>query len=143
MKIPETPRLQIDQGKLLGIEFTNLSYFFLALYMASKHLAGAQLVFFVFVVSTLHHFFAYNRNWLWFDIFVATSVTIFLAVLYVPLGNFFSPLFLSGVGIFVIALFLFYTSGTNYNSTKFEVYHGMWHVLTALSFFLILKSEGK
>jgi hypothetical protein len=142
MKSPHE-EFTLDEKKLVGMQFSNLSYFLLALYMASRHDTGASLVFFVFAVSTIHHFFAYDRNWLLFDIFVATSVTILLSIVYVPLGNLSNPLFLSGIGIFVIALVLFYTSGSNYNSTKFEVYHGLWHVLTALSFFLILKSEGK
>jgi len=133
----------ISPSKMMIMELSNLSYLILALYMASRHYKGAALVFFVFAVSTIHHYFAYNKAWLYFDIFVATAVSILLAFLYVPLENTASPTFISAIIIGGIALSLFFTSGTEYGSTKFELYHGLWHVLTAISFFLILKSDGK
>lgn len=133
----------ISPSKMMTMQLSNLSYLLLALYMASRHYKGAALVFFVFAVSTIHHYFAYNKAWLYFDIFVAIAVSILLAFLYVPLENIASPTFISAIIIGGIALSLFFTSGAEYGSTKFELYHGLWHVLSAIAFYLILKSDGK
>lgn len=141
MKPPDPVR--IAPSKMMGMELTNLAYLFLALYMANRRDTGAALMFYVFAVSTIHHYYAYNRAWFWFDIFVATSVSILLACIYVPLGKTTSPTFLSALIIGALAIALFLNSGSDYTSTRFEMYHGLWHVLTAISFFLILKSAGK
>ena len=134
---------KIPLYNMITMQASNIAYFLLALYMASKHLPGSELVFFVFIVSLVHHSSAYNTAWFWFDIVVACSVTILLACMYVPLADFTNPLFLTGLSISFVAFFLFVTSGTKYESKKFEYYHSLWHVLTALSFFLILKSLNK
>jgi len=133
----------ISPKKLMVMEMSNLAYLLLALFMASKHYAGASLVFFVFAVSTIHHYFAYNQSWLKFDMFVATAVSVLLICLYVPLANYTSTTFLCALFIAIIAFWFYFNSGIEYGSTKYELYHGLWHVLTAASMYLILISEGR
>lgn len=131
----------ITPQRMAVMEFTNLAYLFLALYMASRRDAGAALVLMVFIVSSVHHFFAYNRSWFWFDIFVACSVCLILAYMYLPLSIFDTNfMFVCSIVLFALALILFFSSGVEYTGRKFEMYHGLWHVLTAASFFLLLKS---
>lgn len=133
----------IPHQKMMIMEISNLAYFFLALFMASKNYTGATLVFFVFAVSTIHHYFAYNRSWLMFDMFVATAVSILLIFLYVPLANYTSTTFLCALIIALIAFWFYNNSGIEYGSTKYEIYHGLWHVMSAAAMYLILISEGR
>ncbi len=74
---------------------------------------------------------------------LASAVCLILAILYVPKANLTSPTFLLALVCLAVALYLFFTSGTQYQTTRFEVTHGAWHILTGPSMFLVLKSEGK
>jgi hypothetical protein len=121
------------------VALSNLSYVFLAFWLARKEfIFYAYLLFAVAIVSTYFHLNPNSENLLYFDIAtsVLTSIICFLHFLPYVKPSF---LFVFTVGLVVTATTFWAESGDDRECSKYVWYHSIWHVLTALTLYLIIQ----
>jgi hypothetical protein len=114
------------------IQVSNLSYFFVALLLYKKKDSNANLVLIVFFVSALHHAFPSNRVLQRFDGTIANLCLLFLLPYYLTHKK-KSFLYWASCQVFAFSICLYVLCGDEYKSTRYIVYHSLWHIVSALS----------
>jgi len=121
------------------VALSNLAYVALAFWLAKKEfIFYAYLLFAVAAVSTYFHLNPNSENLLYYDIATAVLTTIICFFHFLPYVK-PSPLFVFTVALAVTATTFWWESGEDRESTKYVWYHSLWHVLTALILYLIIK----
>ena len=124
---------------------SNVSYFLVALWLHhTGHKYGWMLVV-VGLVSMVFHLIPDERVAYWTDITVANATILwFLAVYGFASHHTNYQLVFASLGVFLVGLVLFETScknsDCNRETNKYAVMHSLWHGLTALALFLLVKS---
>jgi hypothetical protein len=121
------------------VALSNLGYVLLAYWLAKKHFRQfAKILLVVAIVSTYFHLNPENDWGLILDCITASlsSTIVFYKILpYVQP----SPLFAFTVSLSVTSFILWLESGTDREESKYVWMHSAWHILTALSFYLIIQ----
>jgi len=121
------------------VALSNLAYVALAYWLAKREFTFyAGLLIIVALVSTYFHLNPDSENLLYFDIAVAVLSSIVCFLHFLPYVK-PSLLFVFTVGLVVTATLLWAESGDDRNCYKYVWYHSSWHVLTAISLYLIIK----
>jgi hypothetical protein len=121
------------------VALSNLAYVALAYWLAKREFTFyAGLLIIVAAVSTYFHLNPDSENLLYFDIAVAVLSSIICFLHFLPYVK-PSLLFVFTVGLVVTATLLWAESGEDRNCSKYVWYHSSWHVLTAISLYLIIK----
>jgi hypothetical protein len=121
------------------VALSNLSYIALAFWLARKEfIFYAWLLTGVGAVSTYFHLNPNSENLLYFDIATSVLSAIICFLHFLPYVK-PSFLFVFTVGLVVTATLLWWESGENRECSKYVWFHSTWHVLTALSLYLIIK----
>ena len=122
------------------VALSNLAYVALAYWLAKKQFTFyAGLLIVVALVSTYFHLNPDSENLLYFDVAVAVLSSIICFLHFLP---YVKPtyLFVFTVALTVTATLLWLESGEDRSCSKYVWFHSLWHVLTALSLYLIIQS---
>lgn len=121
------------------VALSNVSYVALAFWLSRKEfIFYAYLLFAVAIVSTYFHLNPNSENLLFFDIATSALTTIICFFHFLPYVK-PSPLFVFTVALAVTATTFWWESGEDRESAKYVWGHSTWHVLTALTLYLIIK----
>jgi len=121
------------------VALSNLAYVVLAFWLARKEfMLYAYLLFAVAVVSTYFHLNPNSENLLFFDITTSVLTIIICFLHFLPYVK-PSPLFVFTVSLAVTAMTFWSQAGEDREHSKYVWYHSLWHVLTALTLFLIIQ----
>ena len=123
----------------ITVALSNLAYVALAYWLAKKEfIIFAWLLTFVALVSTYFHLNPNSESLLYFDVSTAVLSSIICFLHFLPYVK-PSFLFVFTVGLVVTGTLLWWESGEERESSKYVWYHSLWHVITALSLFLIIQ----
>ena len=118
---------------------TNIAYFLLAFWLWRTHHPYAWILVLVGSVSTFFHLEPQSKFAFWSDIVVANVSILYLAYIYG--AHSINPLYLRlSFLTFAVSVILFADSGDNRDSPKYIWMHGLWHILTALALYFLVKS---
>jgi hypothetical protein len=116
-----------------------LAYVLLAYWLAKKHFQHfAKILLVVAVVSTYFHLNPANEWGLILDVITASISSILVFHKFLPYVQ-PSPLFAFTTAVSVTSFVLWMESGTDREHSKYVWMHSAWHILTALSMFLIIQ----
>jgi hypothetical protein len=119
------------------IQVTNLCYLTLSLFMKFKNEPHSFLVFYIFLVSFLHHAYPKDRQLQRLDGTLANLSLLVLLPTFLSRKQKKSIFFWLSIELFALSLFCYVSCGDDFTSTKFVAYHSMWHVTSAFSLFLM------
>ena len=121
------------------VALTNIAYFLLAFWLWRSHHPYAWILVLVGTISTLFHLEPQSKLAFWSDIIVANVSILYLAYIYG--AHAINPFYLRlSFLTFAVSVILFADSGDDRDSVKYMWMHGLWHILTALALYFMVKS---
>jgi len=91
------------------------------------------------IVSTVFHLDPSSKNAYWTDITIA-NLAILTFFMYYRKSLHEKDTIMYATATFIVSLFFFFDSGNNRQEGRYVVMHSLWHVLTAISCYLYVKS---
>jgi hypothetical protein len=121
------------------VALSNIAYVALSYWLAKNDFTFyAALLIIVALVSTYFHLNPDSENLLYFDVAVAVLSSIICFLHFLPYVK-PSFLFVFTISLTVTATLLWLESGDDRACSKYVWFHSLWHVLTALSLYLIIQ----
>ena len=119
---------------------SNLAYVALAYWLVKrKFTLYAWILLFVAAVSSYFHLFPDSDSLLYFDIATAVLSSLVCFFHFLPYVK-PSPIFVFTIALITTATLLWLQSGEDRECSKYIWFHSAWHVMTALSLYLLIKS---
>ena len=118
---------------------SNISYFVLAYWMLKNKLDLWWVLVIVGIVSIVFHLEPDSQRAYWTDVAIANlSIIVFFFHYRKSIhSNVF--IFFSAAS-FIVSLYFWFFSGEDRQSRRYVVMHSLWHVLSAISCYLLVKS---
>jgi hypothetical protein len=91
------------------------------------------------IVSTVFHLDPSSKSAYWTDVAIA-NISILVFYLHYHKSIHSSTLVFFGAASFIASLFFYFYSGDDRQAGRYVVMHSLWHVLTAISCYLLVKS---
>jgi len=118
---------------------SNISYFMLSYWMWKHGLHLWWVLVIVGVVSTIFHLEPSSKSAYWTDILIA-NIAILTFLMYYRRSLHDKTTIFYATSTFIVSLFFFFDSGDDRVAGRYVVMHSLWHVLTAISCYLYVKS---
>ncbi len=123
------------------VALSNIPYFAVALWLQETNHPYAWLLMLVAIISTLFHLMPGDLWAYYADVSTANISFIWFLIVYGFNAKCHSRKYLAlSIASFMIAYLLFSDSGCDRQSTTYVWMHSVWHFLTALALFLLVRS---
>ena len=114
-------------------------YFVLAFWMFKNKLALWWVLLIVGIVSTIFHLEPDSMHAYWTDVAIAGLSILVIFIQYHKSIHSNTLVFFAAAS-FIISLFFFFFSGDDRAAGRYVVMHSIWHLLSAISCYLLVKS---